>query len=121
VLGGRKVHIGQDAARHSLLARVVEISEEVLDAALAVPAYNFGRDLVSDGEEERGRMRRQSFNRGGRLLPDLSDEPRIAQEGDVLRPGHTHDHAQPVARGGVEQFGRWHCIDPHRVDARLYH
>ena len=121
VLGWRIVHIGQEAIRHSLLAHVVEISEELLDAALAVPAHDIGRDLVADGEEQRGRMCRQSFNRGGHLLPDLAHESRIAQEGDVLRPGHTHDHAQPVARGGVEQCSRWHGIDPHRVDARFDH
>ena len=56
VLGGREVHVGEQAVGRRGLGLVVEFAQEALDARLAVPADDRRRDLVAERDHQHRRV-----------------------------------------------------------------
>ena len=110
------VHVGDERVGVFGLDRLVEVVQEALDAAIAVPARNLGRDLVADRVAEHGRVAGGGV---GRLLDAADDRLAVRaalEEGDVVLPRDADHHAEVVLGGEIEQPGRRHGVGPDRVD-----
>ena len=97
VFGRGEIHVRQEAVGRGCLDAPIELTQESLDAMVAVPPHNPGRDLVAHGKHECRGIRSQTPHRVRSIVPDLSGQLWVVKERDVLWPCEPHNHSQPVS------------------------
>ena len=117
VLGGRVVHVRDEAVGILRLHDSCETLEVALDPPRPEPAHDLRRDLVAERVAEEGGMAGTGAYLGAHDLRDVGRALPIDQEADVLLGRETDHDAQAVLRGEVEQRARRQRVgDAYRVD-----
>jgi len=116
VLGGWEVYISQQAVGRRCLHIFIEVTQELLDPSVAVPADDPGRNLVAQREKERRRVLGDAPDGRDGVVSDASSEPSVVEKRDVLWPREPDHHVETVSKGRVEQHRRRWRVGAHRID-----
>src|SRR5439155_26727312 len=116
-----KVAVRDERLRIGLLRNVSQLLQKTLDAALAMPADDVGRDLVSNAIGQNARKFSAGSDR--RVDGGTSVTLRLSavQKADMLGPRHVDQRANAAFFGQFQQPRRRCVIDANGVDADLPH
>jgi len=93
----------------------------VLDAYVAVPADDAGRNLVAEREGENRRMIRELGHLSDECAPNVTRQAAVVEKRRVLGPRESDEYAQIVLDRLVQQRLRRRRVRADRVDAEGRH